>query len=175
MRDNAHSIYCILTHGLTLEAFTFGSMVTQKPQTSMQGLTKPLDYSTWLLLFMWTLTFVIYANLVRPISLKLTIVFIIWDQGQNVNYKRPVYWLCGSWYLLATVLSNAYKGEIFRNNFEPNISFGSSNYWSNFGLGISHSIFFSSCWLGSGYMEICSGEIDRLFNNRFLGWNTSSS
>ena len=41
------------------------------------------------------------------------------EPGQNVNYKRPVYWLCVSWYLLATILSNAYKGKVFEITCSP--------------------------------------------------------
>jgi len=121
-RQDKNEISEILIYGLTLDEFTFGSMVTQKAQKSLQGLTKPFDVSTWILLFIYILIFVTYTKFLCKNS-NLALVFIILDQGCQNKLKKPIYWLSMSCFILAIVLSNAYKGKVFEMISSPTFPF----------------------------------------------------
>jgi len=107
-------------YGLTLDEFTFGSMVTQMSQKSLQGLIKPFDLSTWILLFIYIPIFIIYTKF---ICADTQLVFLILDQGHQNTLKKRIYWLSMSWFLLSIVLANSYKGKVFEMISSPTYPF----------------------------------------------------
>ena len=111
---------CINPYGLSMDDFAFGTMVTQMSQKSLQGLIKPFDLSTWILLFIYIPIFIIYAKF---ICADTQLVFLILDQGHQNTLKKPIYWLSMSWFLLSIVLGNSYKGKVFEIISSPTYPF----------------------------------------------------
>ena len=107
----------ILYHGLTMEDFTFATVVESKPQKSVQGLAKPFDKTTWILLLSWTFIFILFAHTLKSQNLRLELVFTIIEQSTHrislEGTKGICLWIYFSWSILAIVLSSTYKGKVF--------------------------------------------------------------
>ena len=107
-----------LYHGMTMEDYTFATVVESKPQKSFQGLIKPFDKSTWIFLFIWTFIFIIFVFFTkRTQNIKLELAFLIIEQsGHGLSLektKRICLWIYFSWSILAILLSSSYKGKVF--------------------------------------------------------------
>ena len=107
----------ILYHGMTMEDYTFATVVESKPQKSVQGLTKPFDKTTWIFLLIWTSIFIIFVFFTKKTqNLKLELAFSVIEQpGHRVSLKGTkgiCLWIYFSWSILAIILSSTYKGKV---------------------------------------------------------------
>jgi len=101
--------------------YKFATIVEPRQQKSIQGLAKPLDGATWILLFTCIVLFAIYVKYAFIYSnnpSNLSILFIIIDQGQKIQRKGSI-WVYLCWTILALVVSNSYKGKVFEMSLNP--------------------------------------------------------
>ena len=110
----------LFLYGLAMHEFSFGTVVNQRSQESVQGLSKPFDNFTWIFLLVTAFLFIIYLKMHCRKVTAVLFFFSLLDQNPNIEPKNilsspiTVKMLCSIWLFLSMILNNAYKEKMYQ-------------------------------------------------------------